>query len=65
MPRTIDNEDDADGQDGGKLPPAADDTRVDDEQSGEAGAAVKRVRVPDDSSDDNNLSSDEGDLNPS
>lgn len=65
MPRTFDNEDNADRQGGGKVGPALDDPKVDDEQTGEASAAVKRVRVPDESSGNDNLSSNEDDFNPS
>jgi len=66
MPRTSDNKDEADGQSGGRLPSAADERSVDDEHDGETGAAVKRVRAPDDSSDDDSVSPGEGvDLNPS
>lgn len=65
MPRTL-NEDEAASQGTGPIPSPADETRGDDEQSGETGAAVKRLRVLVESSDDDNSSSSEGDdLNPS
>jgi hypothetical protein len=65
MPRTSDNRDEAEPQDG-RLPTTAGGTRNSEEHPQETGVAVKRVREVDDLIQDDNAALGEGlDLNPS
>lgn len=63
MPQTLNTKDEANE----RLPPPADETSDGDQgRHEETGAAVKRIRMPDDAAEDASISPNEGlDLNPS